>query len=80
MPYVSHPLFCGGKGGGVVYLVHERGEAVAGQDTLMKALTQALSGGAMEVLGVYGVELVEPAPTDCRPIHRGSTRRDCEGS
>ena len=46
----------------------------------MKALTQALSGGAMEVLGVYGVELVEPAPTDCRPIHRGSTRRDCEGS
>lgn len=35
-----------------------------GQDTLMKALTRSLSGGALDVLGVHGVELVEPFATE----------------
>lgn len=37
---------------------------MAGQDTLMKALTHSLSGGALEVLGVYDVELAESIPTE----------------
>ncbi|WP_040288147.1 hypothetical protein, partial [Alicyclobacillus hesperidum] len=35
-----------------------------GQDTLMKALTRSLSGGALDVLGVHDVELAEPFPTE----------------
>ncbi|MDI9259609.1 hypothetical protein [Alicyclobacillus sendaiensis] len=34
------------------------------QDTLMKALTRSLSGGALDALGVSGVELTEPLPTE----------------
>lgn len=34
------------------------------QDTLMKALTQSLSGGALEAVGVHGVELTDPVPTE----------------
>ncbi|WP_206886410.1 hypothetical protein [Alicyclobacillus mali (ex Roth et al. 2021)] len=34
------------------------------QDTLMKALTRSLSGGALDVLGVHGVDLVEPFATE----------------
>lgn len=30
----------------------------------MKALTRSLSGGALDVLGVHGVELAEPFPTE----------------
>ncbi len=37
---------------------------MARQDTLMKALAQSLSGGALEAVGVYGVELAEPLPTE----------------
>ncbi len=37
---------------------------MAGQDTMMKALTRSLSGGALDVLGVLGVELAEPLPTE----------------
>lgn len=37
---------------------------MAGQDTMMKALTRSLSGGALDVLGIRGVELVEPLPTE----------------
>lgn len=37
---------------------------MAGQDTLMKALTRSLSGGALEAVGVHGVELTEPVPTE----------------
>ncbi|MCL6577697.1 hypothetical protein [Kyrpidia sp.] len=35
-----------------------------GQDTIMKFLTRSLSGGALQVLGVHGVELAEPLPTE----------------
>ncbi len=37
---------------------------MADQDTLMKALTRSLSGGALEAVGVHGVELTEPVPTE----------------
>ena len=42
----------------------QRGGAVAKQDTLMKALTKSLSSGALEAIGVYGVELTESLPTE----------------
>ena|GEM_PF-596207 len=42
----------------------QRGGAVAKQDTLMKALTKSLSSGALEAVGVYGVELTESLPTE----------------
>jgi hypothetical protein len=35
-----------------------------GQDTLMKALTRSLSDGALNALGITGVTLAEPMPTD----------------
>ena len=34
------------------------------QDTLMKALSRSLSGGALKALGVEGVELTAPLPTE----------------
>ncbi|RIV22896.1 hypothetical protein D2Q93_08700 [Alicyclobacillaceae bacterium I2511] len=37
---------------------------MAGQDTIMKALTRSLSDGALDVLGVFNVELAEPMPTE----------------
>ena len=37
---------------------------MAQQDTLMKALTKSLSGGALEAVAVYGVELTDPLPTE----------------
>ena len=37
---------------------------MAGQDTLMNALTRSLSGGALDALGVFDVELAEPMPTE----------------
>ncbi|MCL6626413.1 MULTISPECIES: hypothetical protein [Alicyclobacillus] len=37
---------------------------MAGQDTVMKALTRSLSDGALDVLGVRGVELESPLPTE----------------
>ncbi len=37
---------------------------MAQQGTLMKALTKSLSGGALESIAVYGVELTDPLPTE----------------
>ncbi|SIS85684.1 RpnC/YadD family protein [Alicyclobacillus vulcanalis] len=37
---------------------------MSNQDALMKALTRSLSGGALDALGVYGVELVESVETE----------------
>ena len=32
---------------------------MAKKDTIMKALTKSLSGGALQAIGVYGVELAD---------------------
>ncbi len=42
----------------------QRGDAMARQDTPMKVLTNSLSGGALEAVGVHGVELTESLPTE----------------
>ena len=37
---------------------------MSGQDAYMKALTESLSGGALEAVGVHGVELAAHLPTE----------------
>lgn len=51
------------------------------QDTIMKALTRSFSGGALEVLGVCGVELAEPLPTELpsNTLRIDTAWRMCDG-
>ncbi len=37
---------------------------MAKKDAIMKSLTKSLSGGALQAIGVYGVELADPLPTE----------------
>lgn len=49
---------------GTFRILEERRLAMSRQDALMKTLTRSLSGGALDAIGVYGVELVEPVETE----------------